>query len=74
GLSLTLAKRTGEEGKLYGSVTNRDIADALAAAGHTVDRRKVLLEQPLRELGIYEVPVKLHADVIAKTRVWVVKM
>lgn len=74
GISVTLPRKTGVADKLYGSVTNRDIGEALAAAGHDVDRRTILLDQPIRELGIYEVPIKLHSDVSARVRVWVVKM
>ncbi len=74
GVSVTLARRGGTDDKLFGSVTNRDIAEGLAAAGLEVDRRRILVDRPIKELGIYEVPVKLHADVAAKVRVWVVKM
>jgi large subunit ribosomal protein L9 len=74
GVSVTLAKRTAASDKLYGSVTNREIADALAEVGHPIDKRHIQLEEHIRELGIYAVPIKLHADVIAKVRVWVVKM
>lgn len=74
GASVTLAQRTGGEDKLYGSVGKRDIVEALAEAGHAVERRQLLLERPLKELGIYKVAIKLHADVIATIKVWVVKM
>lgn len=74
GASITLARRGAAEDKLYGSVTNRDVADGLDAAGFEVERRLIQMDRPIKELGIYEVPVKLHADVAAKVRVWVVKM
>ena len=74
GTSVTLARRGATEDKLYGSVTNRDVADGLIAAGFDVDRRLIQMDRPIKELGIYEVPVKLHADVAAKVRVWIVKM
>ena len=74
GVSVTIARRGATEDKLYGSVTNRDIAEAVAAAGFDIDRRTIHADGPIKELGIYEVPVKLHADVAAKLRVWVVKM
>jgi large subunit ribosomal protein L9 len=74
GVSVTLAKRTAGTDKLYGSVTNREIADALAEVGYTLDKRQIQLDEHIKELGIYDVPVKLHADVVAKVRVWVVKM
>ena len=74
GISLTLASRSGVEDKLFGSVTKRDIVDALESLGHEVERRQVLLDNPIKELGIYQVSVKLHADVQASIKVWVVKM
>lgn len=74
GVAVTLVKQSAAEDKLYGSVTNRDVAEALEASGFEVDRRQILMDRPIKELGIYEVPVKLHADVAAKVRVWVVKM
>ncbi len=74
GANVTLAKRTAGTDKLYGSVTNREIADALIDSGYKVDRRLIVVQSPIKELGIYEVPVKLHSDVQANVRVWVVKM
>ena len=72
GLSITITRRAGEDGRLFGSVTNRDIHDALTAAGHDVERRRIVLSESLRALGIYKVPVKLHADVNADLLIWVV--
>lgn len=71
GLSVTIAKKAGDDDRLFGSVTNRDIEAAIAALGQEVDRRRIILKEPIKSLGIYEVPVKLHADVTAMTRVWV---
>lgn len=71
GMSVTIAKKAGDDDRLFGSVTNRDIEAALAAQGQTVDRRRIVLKEPIKTLGIYEVPVKLHADVVAMTKVWV---
>lgn len=71
-LSLTIAKHTGEEDKLFGSVTTRDIADALKEEGHDVDRRLIQLEQPIKALGVYTVPVKLGREVTAELKLWVV--
>jgi large subunit ribosomal protein L9 len=68
-LSLELKARVGEEGKLFGSVTVLQIAEQLAAKGVEVDRRKIDLPEPIREVGEYTVPVKLHRDVIASLRV-----
>jgi large subunit ribosomal protein L9 len=72
GLPLTLAGKAGEEGKLFGSITAQDIADALARAGHTVDRRRIELEHPIKTLGEHPVTVRLHPDVHAELRVSVV--
>ena len=72
-LSLTITRLAGEDDKLFGSVTNGDIAEALAKEGHKVDKRDILLPDPLRALGIAEVPLQLHSEVTAKLKVWVVK-
>jgi len=72
-LSLTIAKHTGEEDKLFGSVTNRDIADALKEeAGIEIDRKLITLPQPIKALGVYSVEVKLARDVVATVKLWVV--
>jgi large subunit ribosomal protein L9 len=63
----------GEEDKLFGSVTSADIAEQINAQGHKIDKRRILLDEPLKQLGVYSVPVKLHTDVEAKIKVWVVK-
>jgi large subunit ribosomal protein L9 len=73
GLSLTISRLAGEDDKLFGSVTNGDVADALAKEGHKVDKRDILLPDPIRALGIVEVPLQLHPQVTAKLKVWVVK-
>lgn len=72
-LSCTIARKTGEEEKLYGSVTSRDIEMALKEEGVSLDRKRILLEEPIKKLGVYSVPVKLHADVTGTVKVWVVK-
>ena len=72
-VSVKIARAVGEENKMYGSVTSRDIEEAFRAAGVTVERKKIHLPEPLRELGLAEVEVKLHAKVTAKLRVEVVK-
>ena len=73
GVEVTIARKTGEEGKLFGSVGPQDIADALAAAGHEVVRQEVrLLEDTFRQVGDYEVRVHLYADVEASVTVHVV--
>jgi large subunit ribosomal protein L9 len=70
--SYTITAAAGEDGKLYGSVTSADISEALKKEGIEVDRRKIVLEHPIRELGVYDVDVKLHADVATKVKIWVV--
>jgi large subunit ribosomal protein L9 len=72
-VSVSLARAVGEEDKLYGSVTNRDIAEALVEQGVKIDAKKIVLEEPIKTLGMTEVPVKLGHDVTAKIKVWVVK-
>ena len=71
-LTLTLTGKAGEEGKLFGSMTAQDIADALAAQGHQVDRRRIELEHPIKTLGHHTVAVRLHPEVHAEVRVSVV--
>jgi len=63
----------GEEDKLYGSITNQDIVDLLAEQGITVDRRTVHIEEPIKALGVYSIPVRIEKDVTANCKVWVVK-
>jgi large subunit ribosomal protein L9 len=72
-LELTIRRKTGENDQLYGSVTNADIAESLAAKGFEIDRRKILLPDPIKALGESTVPVKLHRDVTAQVRVTVAK-
>ena len=72
-LSITIVRKVGENETLYGSVTNADIGEALEKEGFGFDKRKIHLEEPIKTLGIYTVPVKLHADVSAELKVWVVK-
>ena len=71
-VTLTLTGKAGEEGKLFGSITAQDIADALAAQGHQVDRRRIELEHPIKTLGHHTVAVRLHSEVHAEVRVSVV--
>lgn len=71
--SCTIPVQVGEEDRVFGSVTAQDIAEALNKAGFTVDKKKVLLDEPLKALGVYNVRVKLMTDVEAKVKVWVVK-
>jgi large subunit ribosomal protein L9 len=68
---LEIAVRVGEEGKLFGSVTAAQIAELLAAKGISVDRRKIELAEPIREVGEHRVPLRLHREVIAQVRLTV---
>ena len=72
-VQLSFSARDGEEGKLFGSVTSADIAEQLTAQGFNVERRLIDLHEPIKALGVYRVPIKLHADVKPEIRVWVIK-
>lgn len=72
-VSCTATVTVGEEDKVFGSVTSQDIADLLTDKGFEIDRKKILLDEPIKALGIYTIPIKLHSDVEAKIKLWVVK-
>lgn len=74
GVSVTIPMRVGDQDRLFGSVTNRDIAAALAQQGVDVDRKQIDLDSPISELGIYEVAIKLASGIYANIKVWVVAM
>jgi large subunit ribosomal protein L9 len=73
GVSVTISMEAGEEDKLFGSVTGEMISDALKAEGVEIDKKKIHLEEPLKSLGVYSVEIKLHPEVKAQARIWVVK-
>jgi large subunit ribosomal protein L9 len=73
GLSLTITALSQEKDKLYGSITSQDIAQALKEEGFNIDKDSIVLDEPIKSLGIYEVPIKLHTEVLAKIKVWIVK-
>ena len=73
GISCTLVVQAGEEDKLYGSVTGHDIAKAIVDQGFAVDHKMVVLEEPIKKLGVYTVPLRLHREVEVPVKVWVVK-
>jgi len=73
GLSVAFARRSGEHDQLFGSVTSGDIAESLEKKGFTVDRRKVQLHEPLKSLGEFTVPIKLHKDVTTHLKVLIEK-
>jgi len=72
-LSLTFTMKAGEGDKLFGSVTAADIAEQLKAQGFTIEKKQVELHEPLKALGVYKVPVRLHPEVKPEVRVWVVR-
>lgn len=72
-VSCTVAKPAGDEEKIFGSVTSMDIEESLKVEGIEVDRKKIILDDPIKTLGIYTVPIKLHPEVTAHLKVWVVK-
>ena len=72
-LSLSFARKVGEEDKIFGSVTSLDIEEKIKESGIQIDRKKIHLEEPIKALGIFTVPVKLHTEVTANLKVCVVK-
>ncbi len=72
-LSLQVEVQVGEEDKMFGSVTNSDVAELLQKQGVSVDKRAVEMDEPIKALGVYTVPVKIDKEVIANVRLWVVK-
>jgi large subunit ribosomal protein L9 len=73
GASVSIERAVGDEGKMYGSVTTKDIEDAFAKAGVKLDRKKIVLADPIKTIGSFEVPIKLHATVTAMLKVTVTK-
>lgn len=72
-LSLTIPVLSQEEDKLYGSIASVDIASALKEEGFDIDKNTIILDEPIKSLGIYEIPIKLHPEVSCKLKVWIVK-
>ena len=72
-VSVTITKASGDNEKLFGSVTTKDIATALAEEGVALDRRRIVIEEPIKSLGVYTVTAKLRGGVNADLKVWVVK-
>jgi large subunit ribosomal protein L9 len=73
GVEVNIPAQANEEDTLFGSITNGDVADALARAGHVVDKRTIELEDHIKQLGRYDVPVRFMAGVTATVKVWVVR-
>lgn len=72
-VSVTAEVQVGEEDKVFGSVTSAHISELLKDKGFTIDKRDILLEEPLKALGVYTVDIKIDRDIVAKVKVWVVK-
>ena len=72
GAIVTIGRKVGEQDKLFGSVTTQDIERSLAGIGFEIDRRRILIDQPIKALGIYKIGIKLHADVTSNIYLWVV--
>lgn len=71
--AITIRREAGDDDKLFGSVTNRDIADALAAEGIEIDRRDIVVSEAIKSIGLFTVPVNLHRDIDASVRVYVIR-
>jgi large subunit ribosomal protein L9 len=72
-VSCTILVQAGEDGRLFGSVTNQDIAAAFGQEGIDIDRRKIELAEPIKEVGVFKINVRLHPEVAAETKIWIVK-
>jgi large subunit ribosomal protein L9 len=72
-LSCTFNKSVGESGKIFGAITSMDIEEYLKQNGIDIDRKKIHLEEPIKNLGMYRVPIKIHPEVTANLKVWVVE-
>ncbi|MGH9700237.1 MAG: 50S ribosomal protein L9 [Candidatus Acidiferrales bacterium] len=73
GVSLTLSRKAGESDQLFGSVTSGDISEALDAQGYKIDKRKITLAEPIKVVGEFEIPVKLHREITATVKLAVTK-
>jgi large subunit ribosomal protein L9 len=73
GVAVTIAQKAGENDQLFGSVTSKDVAEALEKKNFTIDRRKIQLEEPIKQLGEHKIVVRLHRDVTAEVTVNVVR-
>ena len=72
-VQLTFSARVGDEGKLFGSVTSADLAQQLEQQGFHIEKRQIDLHEPIKALGVYRIPIRLHADVKPEIRVWGIK-
>ena len=72
-LSITIPMQVGEDDRVFGSVTSQEIAEQLVAKGYDVDKKQIHLEEPIKALGIYDIPIKLHSEASASVKLWVIK-
>jgi large subunit ribosomal protein L9 len=72
-LSLTSEVLVGEEDKIFGSVTSQNIAELLASQGFQIDKRNILLEDPIKSLGVYTIPIKIEKDIVANVKIWIIR-
>jgi large subunit ribosomal protein L9 len=72
-LSITIGREAGEEDKIFGSVTTKDISDALRGEGFMIDKHDIKLEAPIKQIGIFDVGIRLHSEVNGIVKIWVVK-
>jgi large subunit ribosomal protein L9 len=72
-VTVTISQKAGENDQLFGSVTSKDIADGLAAQNYTIDRRRIQLDEPIKQIGEFKVPIRLHKDVTVEITVVVAK-
>jgi large subunit ribosomal protein L9 len=72
-LSLTVPVQVGEEDRVFGSVTSQEIAIHLKEKGYEIDKHQILIDEPIKALGIFDIPIKLHAEVTATIKLWVIK-
>ncbi len=72
-VSCSISKKVGEQDKLFGSVTTQDIEKALKGEGFDIDKKDILLNEPIKALGVYTVPIRVFEEIVANTKVWVVR-
>ena len=72
-ISCTIVRHAGEEDKLFGSVTAMDISESIENEGFKIDKKNILIDEPIKKLGIYHIPVKVHPEITVEVNIWVVK-
>ena len=72
-LSLTVPVKVGEDDKIFGAVTSQMIAEQLQEKGYEIDKRQIQLEEPIKALGIYDIPIRLHSEITTSVKLWVIK-